>query len=73
MNLNDYNKQILEPSIQKLAREGLFAENYLYDRLVVNPPTKWQRFKYRMKDYRQRIKDIWAILRGKDIHEDCGR
>lgn len=57
---------------EKAARD-LMKENYYY---VLGgkpkPPTRWQRFKYRLQDLKQRAKDIWTILRGRDIHENCG-
>lgn len=54
---------------EKAARE-LMEENYIF--FDCKPPTRWQRFKRRLQDLKQRAKDIWTILRGKDIHENCG-
>jgi hypothetical protein len=34
-------------------------------------PTRWQRFKYKLADYKQRAKDIWTILKGDNIHKNC--
>lgn len=76
--IEDYTKQILEPMTQRFAEcivhEELMRKNHLADMLAMGyvPPTKWQRFKYRMQDIKQRFKDIRTIVSGGDIHKDCG-
>lgn len=78
MTLDDYNKQILnEATIQYIVckiDEDLARANILTGYMFVDgkPPTKYERFKYRIEDYRQRVKDIWTILKGDDIHKNCG-
>lgn len=78
MTLEDYNKKILKPMIEQFARaqtEELLSRNCrLEDMLFVGykPPTRWERFKYRINDYKQRCKDIWTIVSGGDVHRDCG-
>lgn len=75
--LNEYNKQILEPMTRRFAETALYEQlmrkNSLANMLAMGyvPPTKWQRFKYRMQDIGQRFKDIWTIFSGGDIHKDC--
>ena len=78
LTIADYDKRILQPAMErfaacqahKLIADEVFKNDGLFYGL--KPPTKWQKFKYRLQDYRQRAKDIWTILRGKDIHENCG-
>ena len=76
MNLEDWSA-LNEASIRFMAgkmADDLMKPNYLADMLFMGykPPTKWQRFKNRLVDYKQRCKDIWTILSGGDIHENCG-
>lgn len=76
--IKDYEDQILKPAIKRFAEcvidEEVMRKEFIGDlaHYGYTPPTKWQKFKYRLQDYRQRAKDIWTILRGKDIHENCG-
>ena len=54
--------------------ENLMRTNHLADMLAMGykPLTCRQRFKYRIKDIKQRCKDIWTIVSGGDIHRNCG-
>lgn len=76
--IKDYDEQILQPAIKRFAEckvmDNLTRANILadYEFYGGKKPTRWQKFKYRLQDYRQRVKDIWTILKGGDIHEDCG-
>ena len=84
MTIADYDKEILQPAIKRFAdlkiTEYEAKEEFKFDVLFgskqwgipYDPPTKWQKFKRRLYDYHQRAKDIWTILKGKDIHKDCG-
>ena len=79
VTLEDYDREVLQPAMKRFAEcqayEDIRKENMLKDYgYYTNGKkiTKWQRFKYRLRNYRQRAKDIWTILRGGDIHEDCG-
>ena len=84
LTIADYDKRILQPAMKRFVEcrisEYELREEYKLDVLFgskqsgipYKPPTRWQRFKRRLYDYQQRAKDIWTILRGKDIHEDCG-
>lgn len=77
-SLDNYNKEILEPMVKRFAEaqaaEELFKSNCLEDMIFAGyiPATRWQRFKYKIEDYKQRCKDIWTILKGDDIHKNCG-
>lgn len=53
--------------------EDLMRADRLADMLYMGytPPTRWQRFKYRLQDLQQRCKDIWTIVSGGDIHDNC--
>ncbi len=75
--LDDYNEQLKKASMRFLASsiaEDAMQKNCLADMLYMGykPPTRWQRFKYRIEDIKQRFKDIWTIVSGGDIHRDCG-
>lgn len=35
------------------------------------PLTRWERMKFRLQDYRERVVLAWRVLRGDDIHDDC--
>lgn len=77
MNLDEYEVILNASSRFKACKiaEDLMKTNALQDMLFmgVKPITKWQKFKYKIKDYKQRCKDIWTILKGSDIHENCGQ
>ena len=70
-------KALNEASIRFMASnvaENLMRENHLANMLYYGhiPLTKWQRFKYKLQDIKQRCKDIWIIVTGGNIHENCG-
>ena len=76
IGLKEWNA-LNEASIRFMASkyaEDIMKPNYLADMLFMGykPPTKWQKFKYKLSDLKQRAKDIWTILKGGDVHEDCG-
>jgi hypothetical protein len=77
-NLDDCDKQILSEATRRFAvasaLEAQLKSNHLADMLAMGykPPTRWQRFKYRLADLKQRCKDIWTIVSGGDVHENCG-
>lgn len=79
-SLEEYNKRLEEIGKSFIACQAskmLFQKNAFLDTLLYGigpfkPLTRWQKFKNRLHDYRQRARDIWTILHGKDIHEDCG-
>lgn len=76
--IKDYDEQILQPAIKRFAEchvyEEIMRKEYIGDLAHYDyiKPIKWQKFKHRLQDYHQRAKDIWTILRGRDIHENCG-
>lgn len=74
MTLENYNKLILKPLVDKYVHKyassrDLDITDYL---LNVFPLTRWQRFKYKLTDLKQRCKDIWTIISGGDVHRNCG-
>jgi hypothetical protein len=73
--LDDY-KSMLEDATRRFAIDylELLRSNPLLDMLSKDyiPPTRRQRLRNRLNDLRRRAKDIWTILRGGDVHEDCG-
>ena len=71
MNIDEYSKRILEPAIKRYFENGQIVQEIIKFEEFYQPPTKWERFKDRMRDYRQRIKDIWTILKGDNVHKDC--
>lgn len=79
LTLDDEDSTILAEATRRfmLCRiaDDLTRKNMLADMMFMGyvPPTRWQRFKYRLRDIGQRGRDIWAILSGGDIHESCGR
>ena len=78
MTLGEYNDFVLRDATCRFAMGRLVEQanrsNLLLGMLAVGcvPPTRWQRIKNRIADYGRRAKDIWTILRGRDIHENCG-
>lgn len=78
MTLEEYNKDILEPMVKRFAEckvaEELSRQDRFEDMLFYGykPPTRWEKFKYKLNDYKQRCKDIWTIVSGGDVHRDCG-
>jgi hypothetical protein len=77
ITLDDFSAQLQVMTARFAAAkvvEDLSRKNHLLEMLMMGykPPTKWQRFKYRLADLRQRAKDIWTILSGGDIHSNCG-
>ncbi len=77
-SLDHFSKELLEPMVKRFAEanaaEIIFRSNALEDALFMGlkPPTKWQRFKYKLEDIKKRFKDIWTIVSGGDIHKNCG-
>lgn len=77
-SLKDYHDKILEPMIEQFARAQiaeLLSRRDLFEDMLFygyKPPTRWERFKYKLNDYKQRCKDIWTIVSGGDVHRDCG-
>lgn len=67
MNLDEYGKKILEPSVNKFAAKQ--AMNMMYGS---TPLTRRQKFKWWLVDWKYRLSSCWKILRGKNIYEDCG-
>lgn len=78
LTLEEYSKQILKPMTDAFVKSYLeekFFKNAMIEDMKyygMKPPTKWQRFKFKLGDYKQRAKYIWAILKGEDIHKNCG-
>ncbi len=75
--MDDFSKMLAHATNRFAAAaiaESITRENAFADMLYMGytPPTRWQRFKYHILDYRQRCKDIWTIVSGGDVHEDCG-
>lgn len=75
--LEEYSKQISEITRYFAEAAGynlIMRKNALADMLAMGymPPTRWQRFKYRIEDIKQRFKDIWIIVSGGDVHKNCG-
>lgn len=75
--LADYNKQlsgITNRFAVSAMAEDLMRKDALTDMLAMGytPPTRWQRFKYRIEDIKQRMNDIWTIVSGGDVHKNCG-
>jgi hypothetical protein len=54
--------------IEDMAKDNILADMLYYG---YTPLTKWQRSKYKLADLKQRCKDIWTIVSGGDIHENC--
>lgn len=77
INIDDYSKMLATATnrfaASKLA-DDLLKKDVFADMLFMGykPPNRWQKFKCRLKDYKQRCKDIWTIVSGGDVHEDCG-
>lgn len=76
--LEDYNEQVVKVTARFTAAkiyEDLTRENILADMLHYGykPPTRWQKFKYRVGNIVQRVKDVWTIVSGGDVHRDCGQ
>lgn len=76
--LKDYDKDILQEASKRYADvtayELMAQKEHFADMLLTfgyRPPTKWQKFKRRMQDLKQRYKDIWTIVSGGDVHENC--
>lgn len=74
--LDDYNRIISDASARFKAAaiaDGIMKENSLADMLAMGytQPTRWQKFKYRIDDLKQRCKDILTIVSGGDIHDGC--
>lgn len=67
--LDDYNKQLIATNrfaaVVRIAELDMKAMCY-------KPLTRWQRFKYRIEDLKQRTKDIRTIVSGGDVHKNCG-
>jgi hypothetical protein len=73
----DWLKTINDATVRFAAArvaEDVVRQNMLADMLAMGytPPTQWQRVKHWLADKRQRAADIWLILRGGDIHRNCG-
>lgn len=64
-------KPVTDILINKLAIDLLYFpkrfKGFNYPKL-----TRKEKFKYWLGDWRKRFKDCWTILRGGDIHENCG-
>lgn len=77
--LKEYDEQILSEATKRFAAcaaDKVIADNeFMKDAAFygLKPLTRWQKFKRRIADYKQRYKDIWTILCGRDVHEDCGQ
>lgn len=69
LTLADYSEKILKPLANEMARE--IAIEILKTPIGL-PATRKQKFKWWIEDKKQRCKDIWTILTGGDIHENCG-
>lgn len=79
VNLADYDEMIRQVKTRYDAcaiSEDLLRKDYINDILFMGykhkPPNRRQRFKLKLKDLKQRCKDIWTIVSGGDIHQDCG-
>lgn len=75
MTLDDYIEKIIKPMYAKCAeQEAELLIQYREDLKFYGwtPPTRKQKFKWWIEDKKQRVKDIWKILKGGDIHDDCG-
>jgi hypothetical protein len=69
-NLDDFSKMLKQSNHLNNIADELIRKDTLD--LMYTPLTRWQRFKYRMDDIKQRFKDIWTIVSGGDIHRNCG-
>lgn len=67
--LTDYNEQILEPMLRRQV-DILYGQIQMFP--PGPPPTRKRRIRWWIEDKKQRAKDIWTILSGSDIHENCG-
>ena len=77
ITLDDYSKLISDATVRFAAArvaEDLHRGDALADMLYMGytPPTRLDRVRYWFKDKAQRARDIWIILSGGDIHENCG-
>lgn len=78
LTLDEFNKVILtkelvtREAVRLMTNSNLFLEIIKFDGPPAPPATRLQLIKLKYYDYRQRIKDAWLILKGGDIHENCG-
>lgn len=76
---NDFTLEDYSPMITQYVNDQAdFKLDILYG-VLIDPrfknrpkPTRWQKFKRQIEDYKQRARDICTILTGGDIHKDCG-
>lgn len=70
--LAEYNEKCVKPMIENMVSHQL---DILYGTIQLfppgPPPTRKQKIKRWIEDKKQRCKDIWTILSGGDIHENC--
>lgn len=74
ITLDDYSKLINDATVRFAAAsiaEDLQHADALFN-MLYTPPTRLDRVRYWFKDKAQRARDIWIILSGGDIHENCG-
>lgn len=72
MTLEEYKTRILEPCVKQFMSKH--ADDIMAMHLNNLPlPTYLECCKYKWQDIKQRAKDIWTIVSGGDIHDDCGR
>lgn len=74
--LDDWSEQIMKPMLQRCVEaEVKMYEKYKEDLKFWGwkPPTRYERFKSFWRDKGRRCKDIWTIISGGDIHNNCGQ
>lgn len=72
MNLEEYNRRAVRPQAERLAAQIVEENEEFLSQLNqwgYKPPTRRERAKFWLRDKQQRIKDIWTILSGGDVHE----
>lgn len=71
LTLAQYNHDLLKPWALEIAY-GIIKDGKFMRIEDLPPPTRKQKLQYWWDDKKQRARDIWTILSGGDIHEDCG-
>ena len=69
--LEDYNEQIVNACFKAAAIADEIMRKTAFDDMLYmgyTPPTRWQRFGYLIDGLKQRVKDIWTIVSGGDVH-----
>lgn len=68
----EFPGQVVRPEDLRFTDDVLYRQDHLFGHLMSHalyaddkPSTRWSRFKYRLVIYRDRVRDAWAVLRGR--------